>query len=119
MMRGMEKSVDRVQTNINNEVEKYIAREAGFNRYERIVDYDFSAGHAYWNRTKDFWADVRTSCSKTIQNSKMLRIKDTVSEKKLFQVMFQYADQTTIYNKAEGQDFIEKAMLQFIDSGED
>ena len=41
--------------------ERNIAREAGFNRYERIIDHDFSPGHEYWSKTKEFWKDVRTA----------------------------------------------------------
>ena len=37
----------------------YLAREAGVSRYERVLDYDFAAGDAYWAQTGAFWADVR------------------------------------------------------------
>ena len=37
----------------------YLAREAGLSRYERVRDYDFAAGDAYWAQTGAFWADVR------------------------------------------------------------
>lgn len=37
-----------------------LAREIGVNSYTRIHDYDFGAGHDYWNRTASFWAAVRT-----------------------------------------------------------
>lgn len=36
-----------------------IAREAGLNRYDRIEDWDFSKGVAYWRDTEAFWRDVR------------------------------------------------------------
>ena len=37
----------------------YLAREAGFNRYERIVGFDFAAGVDYWAASSPYWAAVR------------------------------------------------------------
>ena len=37
----------------------YLAREAGLSRYDRILDYDFSAGDDYWQDTGAFWSRVR------------------------------------------------------------
>lgn len=36
-----------------------IAREVGTNSYNRIGDFDFSAGRDYWTRTAAYWARVR------------------------------------------------------------
>ena len=37
----------------------YLAREAGLSRYDRLLDYDFSAGDVYWRDTGAFWSRVR------------------------------------------------------------
>ena len=37
----------------------YLAREAGLSRYDRVLDYDFSAGDEYWQDTGAFWSRVR------------------------------------------------------------
>ena len=37
----------------------YLAREAGLSRYDRLLDYDFSAGDDYWQDTGAFWSRVR------------------------------------------------------------
>ena len=37
----------------------YLAREAGLSRYDRVLDYDFSAGDVYWRDTGAFWSRVR------------------------------------------------------------
>ena len=37
----------------------YLAREAGLSRYDRVLDYDFSAGDDYWQDTGAFWSRVR------------------------------------------------------------
>lgn len=36
-----------------------LAREQGVNRYQRIVDFDFTAGDRYWQQTGPFWLQVR------------------------------------------------------------
>jgi hypothetical protein len=36
-----------------------LAREAGVSRYDRVLDYDFSAGDDYWRNTSAFWSRVR------------------------------------------------------------
>jgi len=43
----------------------YLAREYGVARYERIKDYDFSAGKAYFDKTEPFWAEVRARGKKS------------------------------------------------------
>ena len=109
---------DNLKVNTNNEhgAEQYIAREAGFNRYERIVNHDFSEGHHYWEKTKKFWSDVRLSWKQIIETHNTIRMKDTVSERKLFEVMFEYADETVNYTGGEGRDFIKNTLQEFIDS---
>ena len=39
----------------------YVAREYGVARYERIRDADFAAADHYYQRTKEFWDQVRES----------------------------------------------------------
>ena len=43
------------------------AREIGLNRYEHIVDFDFSMAETYWEKTGSFWAspEMRGPCSST------------------------------------------------------
>src|SRR5690606_18531929 len=39
--------------------ERTIARESGFNDYQKATDVDFAPAYAYWNATRDYWARVR------------------------------------------------------------
>src|SRR5690606_19148438 len=39
--------------------ERTIAREFGFNDYQKDTDVDFSPAYDYWNATQDYWAKVR------------------------------------------------------------
>lgn len=70
----------------------YLAREAGLNRYRHIVDYDFSAGKAYWQRTGPFWAEVRAAWDRVLTERESFRLRPQVDGEPLFQVMFALAD---------------------------
>ncbi len=39
----------------------YLAREYGVARYERIKNFDFTAGKDYFDKTEPFWAEVRAA----------------------------------------------------------
>ena len=68
-----------------------LAREAGVNRYQRIVDYDWSAGDQYWQRTGPFWREVRRAWASIYQNRETFRIRN-VQGRSLVGTMFEMAD---------------------------
>lgn len=74
------------------EDEPYLAREAGLNRYEHIVGYDFSAGHEYWERTRQFWALVREAWRQVFAEGDAFEVRSQVDGQPLFQVMFGLAE---------------------------
>ena len=43
-------------------------REVGFNRYERIIDFDFQPAKRYWDKTAYFWSKVRGRGGSIIKN---------------------------------------------------
>jgi len=71
---------------------RILAREAGLNRYERIVGHDFSAGDAYWARTAPFWAEVRAAWDDLFAAHDALRFEARSDDGLLFMKLFQYAD---------------------------
>lgn len=73
----------------------YLAREAGLNRYRHIVDYDFSAGDAYWRRTAPFWREVRRAWDEVFARHDSFRLRAEVDGQRLFEVMFALADELT------------------------
>ncbi|WP_116367807.1 DUF6607 family protein [Parahaliea mediterranea] len=94
----------------------YLAREAGFNRYERIADHDFSAGDAYWQRTGPFWADVRQAWDRLLADNARLTLRKDVDGEPLFSVMFAYADGITAeapYDSTAGRAFIASTLARF------
>ena len=43
-------------------------REVGFNRYERIIDFDFQPAKSYWEKTAYFWSKVRERWKSVLEN---------------------------------------------------
>jgi hypothetical protein len=95
----------------------YLAREAGLNRYERIVGHDFSAGDDYWARTSPFWADVRRAWDDLFDKRERFTIKAQAEGKRLFERMFEYADQVDgeNYDAQSGRAFIVETLGQFVE----
>lgn len=71
----------------------YLARETGLSRYQRIVDYDFSAGDAYWESTQAFWQEVREAWADIYRRRDQFTLRGEVDGAPLFSTMFGMADE--------------------------
>jgi len=87
-----------------------LAREYGFARYQRIRDYDFSAGEIYFARTEPFWAEVRAAWRKIAQIEARFTLKAPVDQGRLFEPFFEYAQAL-----ADGKRFDRDDARAFID----
>ncbi len=94
----------------------YLAREAGLSRYERISDYDFAAGDAYWVRTRAFWAKVRAYWDKVYAEQDRFELRKTVDGKPLFMALFELADQTELDDAAQ-QSELEATLSRYLKAG--
>ncbi|MEM7018771.1 MAG: DUF6607 family protein [Pseudomonadota bacterium] len=96
----------------------YLAREAGLNRYERIADYDFSAGDTYWQKTGPFWADVRMAWEDVYKNNKRFTLQSKVDDQLLFMAMFGYAAELekegAVYDAKKGRAFADETLKKFL-----
>jgi len=88
----------------------YLGREYGVARYERIKDYDFSAGEAYWERTEPFWAEVRAAWRDLERREARFTLRAPVDQGRLFTAFFEYAQQL-----ADGEAFDRPAARAFIE----
>ena len=88
---------------------KYLAREYGLARYERIRDYDFSAGETYYQRTEPFWAEVRAAWRELEQGRGRFSVRAPVDQGQLFIPFFDYAQRL-----AEGAPFDRDAARNFV-----
>jgi hypothetical protein len=88
----------------------YLSREYGVARYERIKDYDFSAGQSYFERTEPFWGEVRAAWRDIAQSDSRFTLRAPVDQGKLFTAFYEYAE-----NLAEGEAFDRSAARAFIE----
>lgn len=68
-----------------------IAREMGFNRYERIKDYDFTLGDTYLKNTEPFWFEVRKQWTNLSQANKPIHLRASADKDGLYVPLFSYA----------------------------
>jgi hypothetical protein len=97
----------------------YLGREYGVARYERIRDYDFSAGDEYFARTRDFWAAVRAAWDRRFARSTTITLTAPVDEADLYLPFFEYAEKIMSGESAGDEAaFIEKTLDGMIRSAE-
>jgi len=70
---------------------RYLAREYGVARYERIRDYDFGAGEQFYTRTEPFWAEVRAAWREIESRATRYTLRAPVDQAQLFIPFFEYA----------------------------
>ncbi len=69
----------------------YLARELGVARYEHVVDFDFSAGDRYWQRTDECWRDVRAAWAGVYAERDTFEYLEEVDGQEMFVPLFEYA----------------------------
>ncbi len=70
----------------------YLARELGVARYEHVVDFDFSAGDRYWQRSGPFWRDVRAAWDGVFAERDTFEYLENVDGQEMFVPLFDYAE---------------------------
>jgi hypothetical protein len=91
----------------------YLAREYGIARYQRIKDFDFSAGQNYFASTEPFWAEVRAAWREIAQREARFTLKAAVDQGRLFEPFFEYAQDLADGKRFERDDaraFIERTL---------
>ena len=69
----------------------YLAREAGLSRYDRVLDYDFSAGDDYWQDTGAFWSRVRHYWDAVYKAESEFRFVKSVEGMPMYMALFDMA----------------------------
>lgn len=70
----------------------YVGREYGVARYERIRDADFSAADEYYQKTRQFWNDVRAKWNDAFATQQRVTLRGQVDQLGLFVPLFKHAD---------------------------
>jgi len=68
----------KVVRRVDGSTERTIAREFGFNDYQKDTDVDFTPAHDYWNATKDYWAKVRARWDAALEHPDGLHLKTKI-----------------------------------------
>jgi len=92
---------------------KFLSREYGVARYERIKDYDFAAGEKYYERTEPFWAEVRAAWRELEEGRGRFAVRAPVDQGQLFLPFFRYADklaQGEAFDREEARAFVRKTL---------
>ncbi|KAF1711305.1 hypothetical protein CSC70_05165 [Pseudoxanthomonas kalamensis DSM 18571] len=70
-----------------------IAREFGFNDYQKDTDVDFTPAYDYWNATRDYWARVRQRWDGFLSAPPGLHLKTRIDGMALIVPLFTQAEQ--------------------------
>jgi hypothetical protein len=100
-------------------IERFIAREYGVNRYERIRDFDFSPGDDYWARTSPFWDDVKAVWQEVVAEHERFTLLGEVDGEKMFMPLFEYAEtiEPGDYDAAAGRAKAEAVIGRYLVTG--
>src|SRR5690606_3426518 len=94
-----------------------LAREIGVNRYERIENFDWSAGDEYWSRTSAFWESVRREWQRVLDEHEHLALASTRAGASLFEHLFEYAEGIASlerYDRDATESFVRQTLRQYV-----
>ena len=94
-----------------------IAREMGFDRYERITGYDFSLGDTYVKKTEPFWREIRKQWANLSQVSKPINLRGSPDKDAMFIKAFTYAEELnndSTQTPAEIQQIAKKTVSDYL-----
>jgi hypothetical protein len=80
----------------------FLGREYGVARYERIRDADFAQADQYYERTKDFWRDVRGAWADAFKLNGQVTLRGPVDKLGLFMPLFERADEIAAQPSEQG-----------------
>ena len=99
-----------------------VAKELGFNRFERVVGFDDSAGRRYQERTEPFWAEVRAAWDDVVRRHPTFTMRAAADQAQLFVPLFEYAgklDEGAPYDAADARTFARKTVATYLASDAD
>jgi hypothetical protein len=97
------------------EARRYLAREYGVARYERIREHDFSEGEKYYTRTEPFWTEVRSAWRELEQGAGRFSMRAPVDQAQLFVPFFDYAAKLAdgaAFDRNEARAFVRRTLQE-------
>ena len=124
MAAGWTHEQDNLKTVVDpktHTIEKQLAREVGLNRYQRIKNFDFSAGDTYWQKTGLFWKDVRDYWFALFAKNNSFYVTDKINGKKMIEPLFTYAqgiaDGKKKYQVDASRKFVAETLTPYLSKG--
>lgn len=92
----------------------YLSKELGVNRYQKIVDFDFSAGDEYWKKTENFWRLVREEWSSITRKNTSIKLREKVDSTELFMPLFEYAEAVEGKSADDIRAFVKRTLAAYL-----
>ena len=92
---------------------RFLAREYGVARYERIRDFDFEPARRAYTATETFWAEVRAAWRELSEARGRFTLRAQPDQGRLFVPFFEYAaklEQGMPFNRDEARAFIRRTL---------
>ncbi|MGC3981999.1 MAG: hypothetical protein QM808_12120 [Steroidobacteraceae bacterium] len=90
---GWVQEENNLKTRLDNGAQRYLAREYGVARYERIKDFSFAEADEYYSQTKLFWDEVRVAWNDWFKREGTVHLRGQVDQLELFAPLFEHADE--------------------------
>ena len=98
----------------------YRGHELGLDRYERITSPSLAEADRYWEKTGDYWNEVRIAWREVFAKRDQFTLRGKVEGRSQFEYHFEYAGRLEAnepYNPIEGAEFARTTVDQFISDG--
>ena len=92
-----------------------LAREFGFNDYQRTKDVDFKPAYTYWEATREYWAKVRTRWDAFLSKPPGVHLKTKVDGMAMIIPLFTQAGELEAGKPVADQD-IDKVFTQWVEA---
>jgi hypothetical protein len=97
-----------------------VSEEVGLNRYERLAQFDDSAGRRYAQRTGRFWNEVRSAWADVIRTHRSFTLRAAPDQGQLFPPLFDYAEKLADgapYDPADARAFAQRTVRGYLAAG--
>jgi hypothetical protein len=91
-----------------------LAREFGFNDYQKTTEIDFKPAYDYWNTTRDYWAKVRARWDGFLATSKGVHLKTKIDGMAMIIPLFTHASELQEGEQVADAE-IDKVFAEFVE----
>jgi len=93
-----------------------LVREFGFNNYRNIEGYDFSPAENYWDKTHEYWAEVRAAWERRLSTGSTLVLNTGVDGMDIITATFEQAENADETSAAEEKQAIEALLSEYTEN---